>query len=332
VEGLLRLFSKVRFQDSSRDLFVTRAYGESKGNTPNVEALSFGTMIRTDRFGFRVPLGEVRESSADSPALLILGDSVGFGAGLEEQETFAGRLREELSGIVVHNSSMIGYNTHDYKAVIEYFLPGRDEVRGVVLVLCLNDVDAASARNIDATLDTREQERDTVSKAKQLPLVRQLNEFLRSRSKLFLTLKIALTDPQARYWAADARLYDGDDSRLRDNLEPLAEIGSILDARGTPFAVVISPYEYQLRDGVEGAEVPQRKLAEFFGAAGIDFVDALPQFRGAEESSRELYIPGDPMHLSEPGHRILAGIIGDKLAEWESGGVWISSPDRDAAR
>ena len=53
----------------------------------------------------------------------------------EEQETFAGRLREELSGIVVHNSSMIGYNTHDYKAVIEHFLPGRDEVRGVVLVL-----------------------------------------------------------------------------------------------------------------------------------------------------------------------------------------------------
>jgi hypothetical protein len=326
-EGLCRLFCLARFQGSSRNLFIARAYGESKGNTPNVEALSFGTTIFTDSHGFRVPPGDDRESAADSPALLILGDSVGFGAGVEEAATFAGRLRTALPGTVIHNSSVVGYNTHDYEAVVEHFCPRTTRVRGVVLVLCLNDLGAASARNIDTALDRVAENRDAVSKAKELPVVRQLNEYLRSRSKLFLTLKIVLTDPQARYWATDARLYDDGASGFDDNIRPIAAIAALLETRGLPFVVVISPYEYQLRDGVEGAEVPQRKLTDFFNAAGIDHVDALPRFREAGKSSRELYLPGDPMHLSEKGHRVIAAIIQDILAEWESRGTWLSRAD-----
>jgi hypothetical protein len=320
-EMLCRLFCEVRFQGSSRNLFVSGAYGDSKGNARNIEAVSFGTKIHTDRYGFRVPPGVGRDERADAPALLILGDSVGFGAGVEEEDTFAGRLRLDLPGTVIYNSSVVGYDTYDYKSVVDHFLPDHDEVRAVVLVFCLNDVRPLSARNIDAALDTPAKDpdasRDVVRDVRNLPVIRQLNEFLRSRSKLFLTLKNGLTDPQARYWRGDASLYDGDAPGVARYIRPVEEISSTLKVRGLPFVVIVAPYEFQLRADVVDAETPQRKLAQVFTAAGIDFVDALPEFRRADEDSRELFLPGDPMHLAEPGHRVIRDIIVKMLAEWD---------------
>jgi hypothetical protein len=325
-EGVCRVVCEAPFLGNSRNLFVANAFGESTGNTPNAKAVSFGVDVYMDGYGFRVPPEGDAKKPANSPALLVLGDSVGFGTGVEENEIAAGRLRLDHPSIRIYNSSVIGYNTGDYKAVIDHFLPGHDEIRGVVMHFCLNDVDAISARNINAELE-KPQQQNRVMWARTLPVIRQLNDYLRSRSKLYITLKNTLTDPSLRYWRVDAQFYEVPDAVLLPHLQPIADIDSILKERGIPFVVIVSPYEAQLREGIEGAGVPQRRLTEFFEAKGIDFLDIRPRFRQAEEGTRKLFLAGDPMHYSPAGHRIVEEIISETLGGWKRSGAWQTPGD-----
>ena len=54
-EAWVRAFSDVPLLGNSRHLFVADAWGASKGNARNVEAVSFGVRVYTDEHGFRVP-------------------------------------------------------------------------------------------------------------------------------------------------------------------------------------------------------------------------------------------------------------------------------------
>ena len=151
-EIAVRTFSAVDLLGNSRNLFVAQAYGTSNGNAPNVEASSFGRLVYTDEHGFRVPKGGVPEDAGKPEAILILGDSVGFGPAIEESDTFAGLLRTRFVDRRIYNSSVIGYSTSDYRNVVDAFLPRHPEVKAVVLVYCLNDVSSTSAQQIDQYL------------------------------------------------------------------------------------------------------------------------------------------------------------------------------------
>ena len=158
-EIAVRTFSAVDLLGNSKNLFIAHAYGTSNGNAPNVEASSFGTLVYTDEHGFRVPKGGLPEDERKAEAILILGDSVGFGPAVEEGDTFAGLLRTRFADRRIYNSSVIGYSTPDYRNVIDAFLPRHPEVKAVVLVFCLNDISSASARNIDRYLKSETVER-----------------------------------------------------------------------------------------------------------------------------------------------------------------------------
>src|SRR5262245_14521433 len=120
-ELAVRAFSTVDLLGNSKDLFVPNAYGTSYGNAPNAEAISFGLKIYTDATGFRVPKGALPDDGAKREAILILGDSVGFGPAVEEPDTFAGLLRSRFPAKRIYNSSAIGYSTPDYRNVVDAF-------------------------------------------------------------------------------------------------------------------------------------------------------------------------------------------------------------------
>ena len=159
-EFAVRTFSDLNFLGNSRNLFISDAYGTSKGNAPNVEAVSFGAVVYTDEHGFRVPKGGLPGDESKREAILLLGDSVGFGPAIEDEgETFAGLLRARFPAKRVYNSSVIGYTSADYKNVVEAFIPLHPEVSDVVLLYCLNDVSPSSAELIDRFLKAAKEER-----------------------------------------------------------------------------------------------------------------------------------------------------------------------------
>lgn len=114
-EFLTRTFSEITFFGNSKNLFLPEAFGKSQGNARNVEAISFGSKVFTDQHGFRIPENMPASSKPSKrKVLFLLGDSVAFGPGLVENQTFSGMLRSRFPDLEVYNSSVIGYSTQDY--------------------------------------------------------------------------------------------------------------------------------------------------------------------------------------------------------------------------
>ena len=324
-EVLTRQLSNVTFFGNSRNLFAAGSYGVSHGNAKNVQAVSFGTEVFTDRNGFRVP--KHRSASQEAPkqkALFILGDSVGFGPGLRESETFAGMLRSRFPDREIYNSSVIGYSTHDYRNVVDSFQFAQERVDQVFLVFCLNDISHASTREIERLINPRTAprvQRDESNESgsfvdflKNQPIFRNLNESLRSNSKLYLLLKGELTDPQARYWLADYRSYLApDQAPFLESMQDIRTIADKLRHQDIAFTVIISPYEYQLRNPDESILIPQNRVRDYLTKHAIDTIDSTPWFIREHAPSKTFFLAYDPMHLSAKGHEIIYKIMVDRI-------------------
>ena len=322
LELAVRLFSDVDLLGNSRNLFVANAYRTSNGNAPNVEGSSFGQVVYTDGFGFRVPKGGVAGDAGKAEAILILGDSVGFGPAVEEPETFAGLLRARFPDKRIYNSSVIGYATRDYRNVVESFVPEHPEVKSVVLVFCLNDISESSSRNIDRYLKADEQkaeprrppEQNLTEMLRSFTFLSDANDFLRSRSKLYLFLRHRLLKTQLRDWKSALRLYS--DERTADvehAARDIAAIAAQLEQRRIPLAVVLSPFEYQLRSPDDpDAQVPQQKLGELLRELGVGYIDPRPAFLAEGLRSTDYFLAYDSMHFSARGHRVIA----DRIVEF----------------
>lgn len=313
-EGAMRACSSVHFQGNSTHLFVDRAFGASHGNAPNVEAVSFGVTVHTDEHGFRVPAGGLPPGDHAEGAILLLGDSVAFAAGVEDGSTAVGLLRSRYPRRRIYDASVIGYNTTDYVNVVERFVPAHPEITQVVLVYCLNDAGRKSAEQIDRALAAREagyaaEGGALVDTLRGIGFVNGLNDLLRARSKLWVTAKGLLTDAQRRYWLADLALYTGDTPLVRPAVADIERVAQFLRPRAIAFTVVVPPYEYQLRRPQDPAsETPFRSLGELLSAAGVQWIDARPFFDPAV-ASRDYFLAYDPMHLSPAGQRVLAEIL-----------------------
>jgi lysophospholipase L1-like esterase len=321
-ELAVRAFSTVDLLGNSHDLFAAHAYGSSNGNAPNVEASSFGKMVYTDEYGFRVPKGGVPGDAGKHEAILILGDSVAFGPAVEEPDTFAGLLRARFPEQRVYNSAVIGYSTPDYRNVVQEFVPRHPEVTAVVLVYCLNDVTEATSEHIDRYLKEQESAppKNLTEKLRSIRFLSDANDYLRSRSKLYLFVRHRLLRTQTRDWGLVLSLYAPEHAAdVAQSARDIAGISAFLQARGIPLVVVIAPFEYQLRrpDHPE-TQVPQRAVLELLAKQGIDAIDARSSFDSGVPST-DYFLGYDPMHFSARGHRVMADLLTQALGRIRSG-------------
>lgn len=248
-------------------------------------------------------------------AILILGDSVGFGVGLRENKTVSGLLQANLPLTKVYNSSVVGYCTCDYKNVVENFLPSHEEIKVVYLFFCLNDLSTYSAIYFDKNANFFEKPIISIGKVFSNSKV---NTFLRSHSKLYILIRAILVKPQYLFWKADYSLYaDENKKNFLRMMQPIVDINEYLKERDIPFTVVVMPYEYQLRSKDKKVNIPQQRLSKFLKENGICYVDMMLEFKKTGIASNYLYLPYDPMHFSIKGHNIIFSIIMRDLKKYE---------------
>ncbi len=152
-ELFCRAFTRIHLLGNSANLFEHSRFGFGHSNTPRFRGFSFGVEVETDEFGFRID--PETKDPGDGDAVLILGDSVAFGCGVEEKQTFTGMLRRTFPDVRFYNSSSIGYCTHDYQNVVDGFIPSHPEIKKVFLFFCLNDLSPQSALAIEQRLSLR---------------------------------------------------------------------------------------------------------------------------------------------------------------------------------
>jgi lysophospholipase L1-like esterase len=304
---------------TSRDLFISNGYGTSVGNARNVETVSYGAKVYTDNYGFRVPYNDSNYSRECRSAMLIMGDSVAFGLGVEEEKTFAGRLRTALPSVRIYNSSVIGHCIADYRNVIDQFLPEHSEIDRIFLILCLNDTSEISSDDIKKTLNPETQTRNWVEALRQVRIISKINTFLRIQSRLYILIKTLVTDTHYRYWRDCYFLYEkGNEQQFGENMNVIRDINREIKAKGITFTVFIVPFEYQLRVHDSSTNMPQEKIGRFFRENDIDYVDAVQGFRNLGGFSRSMFLYGDPMHFSEKGHEVMYKIVMRKLTMLQS--------------
>ncbi len=273
--------------------------------------------VRINSQGFRGP--EVApEKSPGELRIVILGDSLPYGLGIDEHEGFVGR----LSGLVEHaglpvrfiNCSVPGYAPWQQLDLLEseclQFRPD-----AVVHIFCLNDVVAVfeherfggPTRGIAPVPPTPldwsglfQMFRATV--ANRLSGVDQ--ELERIRSIYSVERMIAEPDaPEIREAWAMA-------------LKDLSRIAERCRLRGIPFGIVVFPYADQLSPFAPDSSPPQQTLAAFAQEKQIPFLDLLPALRPLclrEEVIRNtaprwegLAIMPDRVHPTAEGHEVAA--------------------------
>lgn len=297
-EVACRLFVDINFRGNSKNLFVANAFGISRGNAKQITGVSFGAEVVTDELGFRISKGSIRKISAE--AVLFLGDSVAFGTGVSEEETFVGRFSKAVPNIEVYNSSVIGYALPDYKHVVEGFVPQHNEIKHVYLMFCLNDLSDESGEIINRFVSGSS--KGFIETAKKVRPVSMANEFLRDRSKLYLFLTEKLTDPSRRYFEADFAPYASlGDEAFGQVMQPVLSIVGMLKRRQIRLTVVVLPYEMQLRGNDQRHALPQNRLKLFFEKHGVRSIDLIDAFHRLS-STKDGFLFGDPMHLSRIGH------------------------------
>ena len=325
VEFVVRLTTDVGRLGVEGTLFTNNAWLDSYGNTPNISAVAFGVKVQTNEFGFRVRPGE-RAESPQIGDVLILGDSVAFGVGVEYQDIAASIVAAALPTNQVSNAAVIGHSTADHLNVAKVLLTKYpNSVQHIVVVYCLNDLSEASARRIqNRSADTRAKvvtpavitagliDAALVDRLRNSTFFRDLNDLLRAHSNLYVLVRGLMTDPQGRYWVNllsdyEALASDG----VAEVLAPMLELQSLATAHQVELSVIIAPFAEQMR--LEDSAYPQELVGNFLATAGIAHLDLLPKFLAAEKPT-DLFLPYDPVHLSAAGHELLAEGIQQVLA------------------
>ena len=215
-ELLTRLFfSEINLQGTSRKLFAAHAFGDSPGHVKNGNAISFGTEVFTDNYGFRINPNyqDNHQNVENMRSIILIGDSVTFGVGIKAEHIFPELLKQRLNQYRVFNTAVTGYSLEDYQNVVNLFvLPNKERfnIQHVILGFCLNDIIEASKRNIKilpAQEDWNLRYNFISRLLKHINEYINFNNYLKSHSKLHLFAKSVASDTSKGYFYADIAQY-----------------------------------------------------------------------------------------------------------------------------
>lgn len=300
-----RLFTRLLFIGNSSNLFDV-AEPQYVKNCKSCEAVSFNQTVILNQFGHRAPSRYDTALNSVNPVIAIIGDSVTFGPGVKYANTFASSLEKSFPDLNFQNTSVIGHSLEQHLITAKKLVGQNKRPEKIYLVYCLNDLSSASTSEIAALSIVNKAKNDWASKINSTSIGSNINHFLRDKSKLYLFIKGEITNPAKRHFYSDLGLYTQQD--FQERAKNLTVISTILSKNNIPFKVLIMPYSYQLESSNENVLLPQKLLKDYLVKNNINYFDAYHEF-AKPQNSNKLFLPYDPMHLSEEGHKILASII-----------------------
>jgi lysophospholipase L1-like esterase len=251
--------------------------------------------------------------------IVWLGDSVSFGLGVAQEETFVGRLQRRLAARPepweIVNLAIFAYDTrHELLTLREDGLPHHPD--RIVLQFYMNDLTIAPPRRPGAPSPPAGW-RDRLTAAKNR-FVYKSAVYLRVQQAALGLSYLLLHDARRRYFpdslnADEPRsdvsyLTKNPDDRTLPTFQALAAIAQIARERQIPLLVLISPDETQLF--TDRYDLITRRVAGFCRQAGIAVFDPLPALRAGADR-REIFYDG--VHYSPHGHERLAGLLWEAL-------------------
>ncbi len=156
---------------------------------PSIREHAYGATITTNGRGLRSPA-----IAADRPTIAILGDSVAFGFGVQDDQTIPALLQEDLPGYQVVNGGVCGYNMQQISAQYDQIFAPLSP-KASILFFNFNDVDETFRldpegyfvpRSATGTLTYRQRMTALLNRPGTVPI--PFKAFLQEKSALFKLL------------------------------------------------------------------------------------------------------------------------------------------------
>jgi lysophospholipase L1-like esterase len=290
-----------------------------------------GRISETGEAFYRINADGLRDSVYARPKpdgvfrIVVMGDSVSFGYGVEEAEAYPQVLEELLSELVpnsqieVVNLSVGGYNAYNEAKLLEGV--GQSYEPDLVLVqFCINDLN-------DPTVHFDKQTRIALSAIPDAafpdPSRRLGSAHVPSRAlrwcrasklcstvhDLWLTMNAPEFDEQALRGAVLA-IEATDRPEWRWLEARYQEMAAVAKAGGASFAILAFPYQAQLAG--PSPHPVQVQLATLGQQHGWPVIDPLTAFQEAHTESMPLFV--DWWHATPAGHRVAALAVARALA------------------
>jgi len=289
-EFVVRLVApQILFAGTDRRLMRENAFGSTYGWVPDATGICMGKTVSIGPDGFRNLPPHTGHAS-----LLLLGDSVTFGPGLEADSTFAGMLQHSRPDIHIMNSAVIGYSLEHYRDVLASLVPRDSTIRQVILCYSLNDYEPTIALGPEPQ-----------------SFLWHIASFLREHSTLYLFLKNLFFDRSETYFLHDYAHYRSPGVAATLNL--LDSVVTRAQSGGIPCTVLLLPCEYQLRKRDKRYLLPQQVVTAFCRTRNVAVIDAYHAFTDDGGPSTAYFLYGDHMHLSGRGHRVVFRLLSPEV-------------------
>jgi lysophospholipase L1-like esterase len=278
---------------------------------------AYDVLIQTNDIGLR----DQNYPQAKAPGnfrIIMAGDSVVFGVGVNLEETLPKQLGQALAlqqaslSYEVMNWGVAGFNIEQSLQWLEVGQASSYQPDLLIMGITLNDLPQAADPN-------------TFNPVNGLIVNQQADAFLEaslggglSQSRVYFFMKplwASLSQRERRGGLADPEFIAP--QTVQAAREDLAATINYAKALGVPLVFVLFPDE-RLFIGLEAEQRWQQTLYETFlqllQASGYPYLDAIPLFEQAHlNGSEPLFLKNDPIHFSAAGHRLLAADLGPFL-------------------
>lgn len=312
-------FPQVRYQSDPRVIFTLR---------PDQEAYTADKKADINARGLRGPLVPY-ERTPGMLRILILGDSIAFGYGVEESDSVGARLTARLAArglrAEVINTGVPSYNVEQE---VGYLAAEGARYRPdwVLLAVCWNDINEKSSVRVtsDGWLATAgDQEAGPLVTLMETPTGYALRNVIK-RSRLLYAVTQGLRGVRD-YFQPEEHAQFRDDvlagresikvkrgwERMETSLSDLARQGR---EGGFRILVVTFPLQPALERDSPASTYPARVLS-LARTDDLDIRDLTPAYRAAYKGHDSLFIPYDADHPNARGHDLAAAEIETALVD-----------------
>lgn len=304
-----------------KDYLEAGRFGPTYGCKARINETSFGKKFMTDDLGFRInPDSNLGMVDKHVPAILILGDSISFGIGVEAVDSYPFILEKKLKEYRIINGSVLGYWIQDYYNILDYLIKKtKIDFEGVIVNICLNDFTYFSQVPVRQYFGEKTINKELVPNTISHCFF-DFNAFLRQHSKTYLLLRNICFDTSKVLFDAENITYNNPEIKKSISAE-LPRLNNLAVNNKKWIIFFVFPYEYQLRNGVadinDDVLKPQRIISEFAKEKSLPVVDLYPRLKKflnySETRSDLLYVTYDPMHFSAEGNKVIAELVYNEL-------------------
>ncbi len=291
-----------------------------------------GEVIEINARGFR-DIERPLEKPAGKQRIAILGDSFTFGMAVNIDDTYVSQLEQLLkpdySGIEVLNFGVIGYTTWQYLDLLERKVMAYQPDL-IVVGIFLDDLTLSvhpSTKSADWKPRNPFEDKNSINyKTRNIRLVnsfRNLNSLFEARYRYKRGHKY-LQGIEERKWSTGPEnpgdaLHAAQYGKLpksyySDFDRAIKRMRVITKAHKIPMLILYIPDASQLHD--QDRQHANRFVKTVSDSAGIEFVDATPEFEKVDDP-RELYLFPMDAHTSPEGHRIMTEALAGRIISKE---------------